>query len=105
VLLWSPEDTGLYWLLGELYAAEGQFEEAKRIFDICVDTRQYSNRKVLKDHRQTLIETLAAQTKPAEEPPPDKTAGLPPRSTVYVILGIFVPIALVLVLFQLRVFR
>jgi hypothetical protein len=105
LLLWSPEDTGLYWLLGELYAADGQFEEAKRIFDICVDTRQYSNRKVLKDHRQALIETLAAQPKPAEEPPPDKTEGLPPKTTVYIILGIFIPVAVVLVLFQLRVFR
>lgn len=105
LLLWSPEDTGLYWLLGELYAVDGQFEEAKRIFDICVDTRQYSNRKVLKDHRQALIETLAAQPKPAEEPPPDKTEGLPPKSTVYIILAVFIPVALVLVLFQLRVFR
>src|SRR5262249_23670340 len=104
LLLWSPEDTGLYWLLGELYAADGQLEEAKMIFDRCVDARQYSNRKVLKDHRQALIETLAARTKPAEQQA-DPNAGLPDRSTVYIILAIFIPATVLLLLFQVRIYR
>src|SRR4029079_19734309 len=101
---WSPEDTGLYWLLGELYAVDGQLEEAKTIFDRCVDTRQYSNRKVLKEHRQALIETVAAQAEPPE-PPPDPQGGLPERSTVYLILAVFIPVGVLLLGIQLVVFR
>jgi hypothetical protein len=108
LLLWSPGDTSLYWLLGELYAAEGSFEEAKTIFDRCVDTRQFSNRKLLKEHRAVLAETLANQPKPAAPSPPpqpDPWAGLPSKRTVYIILGAFAPIAMLLVIFQLRALR
>jgi hypothetical protein len=104
LLLWAPGDTGLYWLLGELYAADGQLDDAKLIFDRCVDARSFSNRKVLKDHRTTLIETLAAQAKPAEPTPPPADDGLPPKRTVYYILAVFVPVAVLLVLFQARVY-
>src|SRR4029079_19683820 len=37
LLLWAPGDTSLYWLLGELYAADGQLEDAKLRFDPRVD--------------------------------------------------------------------
>jgi tetratricopeptide (TPR) repeat protein len=105
LLLWAPGDTSLYWLLGELYAADGQLEDAKLVFDRCVDARSFSNRKLLKDHRTVLIEKLATQTKPAEAPAPPADNGLPPKSTVYLILAVFVPVAVLLAVFQLRVYR
>ncbi len=59
MLLWSPTDARLYWLLGELYAATGQFAEAKKVMDECVsEARQFGNRKLLMDHR-TLVRAAA----------------------------------------------
>lgn len=59
LLLWAPWDTSLYWLLGELYAAEGRFREAAYILDGCAFTRQYSNRKVMMAHRAKVKEAAA----------------------------------------------
>lgn len=71
LLLWSPTDSRLYWLLAELYAASGRFVEAQKILDECVsEARQYGNRKVLRDHR-TAIQPLAeeqAKKRPPEAP-------------------------------------
>ena len=47
MLLWNPTDTGLYWLLAELYAVEGTLRQSAVIFDQCAWSRQFSNRKVL----------------------------------------------------------
>jgi hypothetical protein len=104
LLLWAPQDTSLYWLLGELYAAEGLLQKADAIFFSCVYSRGFSNRKLLMEHRAVLTETLAAQAKPAEAAPPPVDDGLPPKRTVYYILAVFVPVAVLLVLFQARVY-
>jgi hypothetical protein len=59
--LWHPNDTRLYWLLSELYNAEGDIEAALQLFDFCV-ARGYSP-TLLKEHRrivQTAVETLRA---------------------------------------------
>jgi hypothetical protein len=55
LLFWFPADTHLYWLLGELYAADGKLVEARQIFDECVsEARTFGNRKVLLAHREAV---------------------------------------------------
>ncbi|HEX4610243.1 MAG TPA: tetratricopeptide repeat protein [Urbifossiella sp.] len=67
LLLQFPGDTRLYWLLAELYAADGKFEEALKILDECAWSRQYGNRRALMDHRTALGSAVAAAAKKAEE--------------------------------------
>lgn len=115
LLLWQPTDTGLYWLLAELYAAEGKLRQAAVIFDQCAWSRQYSNRKVLMDHREAVNAAVAKlppetpageidlgtpEVKPAE--PGDD--GLPSKEKVIIGLVVFVPVVIVLVAFQVRAF-
>jgi hypothetical protein len=115
LLLWAPWDTALYWLLAELYAADGQLGAADTIFFQCANSRQYSNRAVLMDHRRAVQVVKAkedAERKPAElvlpsaDPTPaDKPDGsrfLPDRSQVMVIGGAFGLIALALAALQVR---
>jgi hypothetical protein len=55
LLLWFPTDTRLYWLLGELYAADGKLVEARQILNECrSEARTFGNRKVLLAHRDAL---------------------------------------------------
>jgi len=67
LVLWFPNDIRLYWLLGELYAAKGEFAAAKKIMDECVDSGHYSNRKVLMQHREAVAKLANAQLS-AEQP-------------------------------------
>ncbi len=63
LVLWHPYDARLYWLLGELYNAEGDGESALRILDHCSFNMGYSNPNLL-HHRQILQQaaaTIAAQ--------------------------------------------
>lgn len=63
LILWHPKDARLYWLLGELYNAEGEIEIASRILDACSFNMGYSNPNLLR-HRQALLkemETISAQ--------------------------------------------
>jgi hypothetical protein len=70
LLLWSPNDTRLYWLLGELYVATGDVRTGRRVLDDCVETGgKYGNRKVLQAHRQAVI--AAADALPKEAPAED----------------------------------
>jgi hypothetical protein len=69
LVLWFPFDVRLYWLLGEVYAAKGDFDSALKIMNECVDSGRYSNRKVLMEHRE-----LVTQAARAAEPPPTTTA-------------------------------
>jgi len=69
LVLWFPFDVRLYWLLGEVYAAKGEFDSALKIMNECVDSGRYSNRKVLMEHRE-----LVTQAARAAEPPPTTTA-------------------------------
>ncbi|MBY0514389.1 MAG: tetratricopeptide repeat protein, partial [Gemmataceae bacterium] len=119
MMLWAPTDARLYWLLAELYAADGRYVEAKAIFDKCVsEARQYGNRKVLRDHRAAvqplaeeqakkrtaevpLVEPTAAAepaAPPPEEPPVQPPIGL---GAVWVYFGV---VAAVAVLAAVRVF-
>jgi len=61
MLLWFPSDTRLYWLLAELYAAEGKLDEADTIFYQCTWGRQFGNRKLLMEHKGVLLAALEAR--------------------------------------------
>jgi hypothetical protein len=83
LVLWFPFDVRLYWLLGELYAAHGDVQAAKKILDECAESGRYSNRKVLMQHREVVTKVakekgdsaqegplLAPTPPPPENPPP-----------------------------------
>ena len=69
LLLWFPSDVRLYWLLAELYAADGQLAEAQSILDEVAWSRQYGNRTKLMDHRAAVTaEAEARRPKPPDVP-------------------------------------
>jgi hypothetical protein len=73
LVLWFPFDVRLYWLLGELYAAQGEVKAALDIMNECVDTGRYSNRKVLMDHRELVkkaVSELPVEQPATDNPPP-----------------------------------
>ena len=53
LVLWHPQDARLYWLLGELYNADGDVETAANILEVCTFAMGYSNPTVI-DHRRVL---------------------------------------------------
>jgi hypothetical protein len=62
LVLWHPQDARLYWLLGELYNAEGDVDAASNILEECTFTMGYSNPTVI-EHRRVLksaVEVMAA---------------------------------------------
>lgn len=61
LLLWHPKDPRLFWLLGELYNADGDFESAAAILDAVTFTMGYSNPVVI-EHRRVLKEAAEAAT-------------------------------------------
>jgi tetratricopeptide (TPR) repeat protein len=67
LLLWFPTDTRLYWLLAELYAADGKLDEAQKILDECAWSRQYGNRKRLMDHRAALAAAVEERRRADEQ--------------------------------------
>ena len=67
MVLWFPGDTGLYWLLAELYAAEGQLDEARVILNECVDSRKYSGRRALMDHRGAVMAAVEKRQRDEDE--------------------------------------
>ncbi|MFO0937093.1 MAG: tetratricopeptide repeat protein [Gemmataceae bacterium] len=111
--LWNPTDTNLYWLLAELYAADGQLRQAATIFDQCANSLQFSNRKLLMAHREAVNNAVAKlppestddllikgldSPKPAEE----GDNGLPPMNQVIIVSAIALPIVLLLLYLQAR---
>jgi tetratricopeptide (TPR) repeat protein len=83
LLLWTPEDTRLYWLLGELYNARGDLTSADAIFEECVWSRRY-NAEPLREHRLAVKEAIKAQAPPPPPPPEDWR----PSTTKLVIVGV-----------------
>ncbi len=69
LVLWFPADVRLYWLLGELYAAKGEFKPAKDIMDECVNSGKYSNRKTLMQHREAVAKVANVEPTPEPDPP------------------------------------
>jgi tetratricopeptide (TPR) repeat protein len=58
LVLWLPDDTRLYWLLGELYNAEGDVAAAAKVFEDCVWSRR-SDAAELREHRKIVQEARA----------------------------------------------
>lgn len=122
LILWHPDDARLHWLLGELYAADGRLREAEKIFDDAAWDRQYTNRKVLMDHRSAIkraVELLPKPTESALEMPLDlpptavATEGKTPeeesiedlgitRRDLYLYGALFGIVAVVMIAFQVR---
>ena len=61
ILLWHPKDPRLFWLLGELYNADGDVETAANILDAVTFTMGYSNPVVI-EHRRVLKQAAEAAT-------------------------------------------
>ncbi|HET6574888.1 MAG TPA: hypothetical protein VFG68_14880 [Fimbriiglobus sp.] len=114
LLLWAPWDTGLYWLLAELYAADGRVRPADAIFFQIANSRQYSNRQQLMDHRHVVRAAAekASQEAPADVPlvadaPPEMPLPadgdfLPSSGKVLAVGAVFGVVVLVLLALQFR---
>ncbi len=63
LVLWYPNDTRLYWLVGELLNADGQVPEARTVLDQCSDPRGL-NAVELRRHRQVLAEAMSKPETP-----------------------------------------
>ncbi len=77
LLIWLPQDTRLYWLLGELLNARGDVIDADKVFAECVDARRF-NVAELREHRRIVKE--ARETAAREGDGPTLQAGNPDTS-------------------------
>src|SRR5207244_13551603 len=115
LVIWLPEDTRLYWLLGELYNASGDIAAAARIFDECVgNVRRFSapdlraHRLVVQEARPkdtgALLEPAAAPRAPAEPTPAPGSlpSWLPDSRQLVVVGGIAFLVVVLLGYFQIR---
>lgn len=112
LMLWTPDDDGLRWLLAELYAASDRLREADLLFDQLVWSRQYSNRRVLMAHRAAVRDAVAKLPKgvppvevaiaPPDADKPDGTQFLPSRDRVIAVAAGFGVLAGGLGFLQLR---
>jgi tetratricopeptide (TPR) repeat protein len=100
LLLWLPDDTRLYWLLGELYAATGDLDAAQDVLNECLDSRRF-DASLLRQHRQAIREAIAARPTPPDE------NDWKPKIQQWLIAGLVTgPVILLLIYLQLRhVFR
>lgn len=114
LMLWSPDDAALQWLLAELYAATGRLREAELIFNQVVESRQYSNRPLFMEHRAAVRDAVAKLPKetpgpdlvlpptPPDPPKPDGSAFLPSRERVAAVAAAFAVFVGVLIVLKLR---
>jgi tetratricopeptide (TPR) repeat protein len=76
LLVWMPDDTRLYWQLGELYNGAGDIEAARGIFEDCIDNRRFDAPE-LRAHRQVVREAKPSTEPLVLEPAPEKPAEQP----------------------------
>lgn len=57
MLLWTPDDAMLFWTLAELYAANGQLQDAADAFDQCT-ARGLTKPKLLMSHRTAVRDSV-----------------------------------------------
>jgi tetratricopeptide (TPR) repeat protein len=96
LLLWLPDDTRLYWLLGELYAANGDLDAALEVFNECLDARRF-DAQLLRQHRQAVRDAIAARP-----PPPGDDDWKPTIKQWILVASVAGPIGVLLVYLQLR---
>jgi hypothetical protein len=96
MLLLFPGDTRLYWLLAELYAADGMLDEALKILDECAWSRQYGNRVAFMEHRAAIRAAIDARPVPVVPEPPISLR------TIFVYFGVVVLVGVVAVVRALR---
>lgn len=105
LLLWFPDDARLLWLLGELYAANGQLEAAYRILDNCVWTQKFES-VALREHRKLVQEAhearIAAAAAQAAASPASAPSILPDAWHLWAVGSVFGIILLALGYYQLR---
>lgn len=105
MVIWHPRDTRLYWLLGELYNAEGDVETAYKILDACTFSQGYSN-PILKEHRTILLNHLEEKrAKKAAEQAAQELADAEERRRTQWIVSIVVAGTLFLGYLQFREIR
>lgn len=102
LLLWLPEaggyyDLRLFWLLGELYNAEGKIFDAYDVLDRCVSNREASNIPDLFEHRRII--------KAALPPPPEPKSWIPDTTTLIIVGTGTGLVVLFLAYLQVREFR
>ncbi len=78
LVLWLPDDTRLYWLLGELLNAQGDLAGANVVFGECRDNRRFDAQE-LQQHHRVIKEALARATPaaPMMVPPPTPSEPAP----------------------------
>jgi tetratricopeptide (TPR) repeat protein len=76
LLVWFPEDTRLYWLLGEVLNAQGNIADAATVLDECRDSRRFDAPDLLA-HRRILREALAQPSALQPEGPAGSDAVTP----------------------------
>jgi hypothetical protein len=79
LVLWLPEDTRLYWLLGELYNAHGDLHAAAKIFDECVGNVRRFSAPALRAHRLVVQEAKPKSSSALLDAAADR-AGTPAES-------------------------
>ena len=112
LLIWLPDDTRLYWLLGELLNAQGDIEAASKVFDECRGMPRHLDAPELQKHRQ-IVQEAVARLAPADtgsdlaapagpEPPGD---WLPDKKHIVVVSGIAGLVVALLAFLQVREVR
>jgi len=54
MILWHVDDGRLWWLLAELYNAEGDLKNSARAFEVCIQALKYTNVQTLKHSEEVL---------------------------------------------------
>ena len=93
LLFWMPDDARLYWLLGELYNAQGDIDSASAVFEECVGRFDAPD---LKRHRQILWEARRRTRRAAAN------EWIPEQKRWLIAAGLAVPVLAGLAYFQLR---
>lgn len=108
LVIWFPEDTRLYWQLGELYNAEGNVGAAARIFEDCVGSRRFSA-ATLRAHRRIVQAAKPAEENPLAPSPATPSAPavswMPEKGQLILVGCVAGGVALVLVILQIKELR
>jgi tetratricopeptide (TPR) repeat protein len=101
LLYWLPDDTRLYWLLGELYNAGGDPEAAVAVLDECADARRF-NVAAVREHRRVLKEAVAERTAARQAAVAEANRMLPASGRLWTVLGVAGLVFALLMALQLR---